>query len=260
MTPLLPYIRALTPPKGSTASQASYLASDIPAELARDPVAGELGTKQKTTLLSFLVKGLLLALEEHPIMRAKVKEKDGQRWLEIGRDAILGVAVSGKYFTNRGADHELTLKDPKFGLLTPSLPPMPPTAPLGQITSALSTLRQTASKPSAPPVVTISSVGALGEARGAMPVLPPGGGVAICAVGRARWEVEWKVAGNKRAMDFTPQDVVAAGQEAVLRVPVGWSGDHRVVSLSHLLLVTWLTMVARGSRAHCVHGDVEEVH
>lgn len=56
--------------------------------------------------------------------------------------------------------------------------------------------------------------------------------MAICAVGRARWEVEWKVAGNKRALDFTPQDVVAAGQEAVLRVPVGWSGDHRVVGPS----------------------------
>lgn len=96
LTPLLPYIRALTPPKGSTSSQASYLASDIPAELARDPIAGEAATKQKTTLLSFLVKGLLLALEEHPIMRARVKEKDGQRWLEIGRDAVLGVAVSGK--------------------------------------------------------------------------------------------------------------------------------------------------------------------
>lgn len=103
MTPLLPYIRALNPPKGAigASSSPSYLASDIPAELARDATAaadaaGTTDSKQKTTLLSFLVKGLLMALEEHPIMRARVKEKDGQRWLEIGRDAVVGVAVSGK--------------------------------------------------------------------------------------------------------------------------------------------------------------------
>jgi 2-oxoisovalerate dehydrogenase E2 component (dihydrolipoyl transacylase) len=61
-----------------------------------------------------------------------------------------------------------------------------------------------------------------------MPVLPPGGGVAICAVGRARWEVEWKK-GTERPMTRSPEEVGQGGLEAVLRVPVGWSGDHRVV-------------------------------
>ena len=50
----------------------------------------------KTTLLSFLVKGMLLALEEHPIMRSRVQSKDDDRWLEIRRDGIVGIAVSGQ--------------------------------------------------------------------------------------------------------------------------------------------------------------------
>jgi len=68
-----------------------------------------------------------------------------------------------------------------------------------------------------------------------MPVLPPGGGVAICAVGRATWVLEPRINGSgsgKRVWDYTPQEVVDGGTEAVLRCSVGWSGDHRVVSSS----------------------------
>lgn len=64
-----------------------------------------------------------------------------------------------------------------------------------------------------------------------MPVLPPGGGLAICAVGKARWEVEWKK-GKSKTMDWLPEDIEAGGTEAVLKCPVGWSGDHRVVSFA----------------------------
>lgn len=46
-------------------------------------------------LLSFLVKGLLLALEVHPIMRSRVKFGGDEKWLEVGRDGVVGVAVSG---------------------------------------------------------------------------------------------------------------------------------------------------------------------
>jgi len=62
-----------------------------------------------------------------------------------------------------------------------------------------------------------------------MPVLPPGGGLAICAVGRAAWATEWRLTG-KKVWDMTPEEVRDGGMEAVLRCPVGWSGDHRVVS------------------------------
>lgn len=45
--------------------------------------------------------------------------------------------------------------------------------------------------------------------------------------------MEWKVTkgkgSGKGVWDWTPGEVEAGGMEAVLRCPVGWSGDHRVV-------------------------------
>jgi len=151
--------------------------------------------------------------------------------------------------------------DPTFGLVTPSLPALPPSTPLSEITSHLSLLRQNAMRPSPPPNLTISSVGPLGESRGAQPVLPPGGGLAIAAVGRARWEVEWAAEG--KIWDMTAEEVERKGTRAVLRCPVGWSGDHRVVSP---LLVCeegigsrFYLWVAGRCGVDRVHGELEEV-
>jgi 2-oxoisovalerate dehydrogenase E2 component (dihydrolipoyl transacylase) len=94
LTPILPYLRALTP---SPPPKQSYLANDIPSNLVRNPLPLEDG--DKTTILSFLIKGLLLAMEHHPIMRSRVKQAkngEGERWLEVGRDGVVGVAVSGE--------------------------------------------------------------------------------------------------------------------------------------------------------------------
>jgi len=86
-------MKAMNPP-AAVARRPAYLASDIPTDLVGDPLPEQEG-RQKTTLLTFLVKGLLLALEEHPIMRAKVMQKEDERWMEIRREAIIGIAVSG---------------------------------------------------------------------------------------------------------------------------------------------------------------------
>ena len=72
-----------------------------------------------------------------------------------------------------------------------------------------------------------------------MPVLPPGGGLAICAVGRAAWAAEWRPTG-KKVWDLTPEEVRDGGMEAVLRCPVGWSGDHRVVSPLSLFCLEYI--------------------
>lgn len=77
-----------------------------------------------------------------------------------------------------------------------------------------------------------------------MPVLPPGGGVAICAVGRASWCLEPRL-GGKRVWDYTPDEVVSGGVEGVLRCSVGWSGDHRVVSLSLVAHLVFSCFVPR---------------
>ena len=88
-------MKALNPPQ--VTDKATYQANDIPSSLSRNPLLK--GHGEKVTLLSFLIKGLLLAMEEHPIMRSRVKfgDKEGEKWLEVGRDGVVGVAVSGKY-------------------------------------------------------------------------------------------------------------------------------------------------------------------
>ncbi|WWD22676.1 hypothetical protein CI109_107169 [Kwoniella shandongensis] len=220
LTPLLPYLKASSRTSTARGGKSSYLAADIPQELVRDAPAET--PHVRLGLLSFLVKAMVLALEEHPIMRARVKESGEERWLEIARDGVIGVAVS----------------DPKFGLLTPSLPALPPSTSLGTITTHLQALRQSPTKPTTPAHLTISSVGGLGEARGAMPVIPPGGGLAICAVGRAKWETEWALDGEKSVWDLDESEVKAAGTRAVLRAPVGWSADHRVLEGAELIAFT----------------------
>ena len=265
LTPLLPYMKSLNPPV-TPKGKPPYLANDIPSTLARDPILDDAqgGNREKTTILTFLVKGLLMAMAEHPIMRSRAKESGGERWLEVARDPTIVVAVSGmSHFYDsissrrlpadqrRGREYEDAggvqadeCLDPKYGLLTPSLPPLPPSTQLSALTSHLSNLRQNASKPTSPGSITISSVGSLGECKGAMPVLPPGGGVAICAVGRASWGMEWRAPRREKrgVWDWTPAEVEEGGMEAVLRCPVGWSGDHRVVCS---LLVSWVPSVCR---------------
>lgn len=46
--------------------------------------------------------------------------------------------------------------------------------------------------------------------------------------------MEWKATRREKrgVWDWTPAEVEQGGMEAVLRCPVGWSGDHRVVSPS----------------------------
>jgi len=67
--------------------------------------------------------------------------------------------------------------------------------------------------------ITVSNVGAIGAGDFASPVLVPGGGVAIVAIGRAKWvwDVDRKAEGERR-----------------LKVGVSWSADHRVVEGAEL--------------------------
>ena len=65
--------------------------------------------------------------------------------------------------------------------------------------------------------LTVSNVGAIGAGEFASPVLVPGGGVAIVAIGRAKWIRDEERDGEKR-----------------LKVGVSWSADHRVVEGAEL--------------------------
>jgi 2-oxoisovalerate dehydrogenase E2 component (dihydrolipoyl transacylase) len=63
--------------------------------------------------------------------------------------------------------------------------------------------------------ISVSNVGAIGRGEAAMPVLVPGGGVAIVALGRAQWGLEVQGEEDEPARR--------------LRLPVSWAADHRVV-------------------------------
>lgn len=68
--------------------------------------------------------------------------------------------------------------------------------------------------------ITVSNVGSIGKGIFASPLLVPGGGIAICAIGRAEW-----------VMDVGDQHwdkVLKTGQRR-LKLPISWSADHRVV-------------------------------
>ena len=67
--------------------------------------------------------------------------------------------------------------------------------------------------------MTVSNVGGIGDGESAHPVLVPGAGVAIVAIGRAKWI--W--------------DVTKSEGERRLKVSVSWSADHRVVEGAELV-------------------------
>ncbi|KIJ45045.1 hypothetical protein M422DRAFT_227581 [Sphaerobolus stellatus SS14] len=76
--------------------------------------------------------------------------------------------------------------------------------------------------------LTVSNVGAIGQGEYASPVLVPGGGIAIVAIGRAKW------------VDVVPQDGVGPTKRR-LQVGISWSADHRVVEGAELaaFVETW---------------------
>ena len=85
--------------------------------------------------------------------------------------------------------------------------------------------------------ITVSNVGAIGDGDFASPVLVPGGGVAILAIGRAKWV--WDVNRNENGQG-----------ERRLKVGVSWSADHRVVEGAELaaFVETWRGWVENPQR------------
>jgi 2-oxoisovalerate dehydrogenase E2 component (dihydrolipoyl transacylase) len=83
--------------------------------------------------------------------------------------------------------------------------------------------------------VTISNVGAIGDGEYAHPALAPGGGIAIVAIGRARWV--WDVSKSDHG-------------ERRLKVGVSWSADHRVLEGAELVafVETWRAYVEEPER------------
>jgi 2-oxoisovalerate dehydrogenase E2 component (dihydrolipoyl transacylase) len=88
--------------------------------------------------------------------------------------------------------------------------------------------------------ITVSNVGAIGAGDYASPVLVPGGGIAIVAIGRTKW-----------VWDVDPSTNGGNDEGAKrLKVAVSWSADHRVLEGAELaaFVESWRRWVESPSR------------
>jgi 2-oxoisovalerate dehydrogenase E2 component (dihydrolipoyl transacylase) len=185
----------------------------------------------RLTYLPILLKTLAKAMMAWPVLRSSITPGSanggGKPTLTIRPHADIAVALSTT-----------------TGLYTPVIPH----ADMHSIYSLSSQLKHLSflgrqvpcaltmnEMPKRGATVTISNVGAIGDGEYAHPVLVPGGGVAIVAIGRARWV--WDVSKSDHG-------------ERRLKVGVSWSADHRVLEGAELaaFVETWRAYVEAPER------------
>lgn len=95
--------------------------------------------------------------------------------------------------------------------------------------------------------ITVSNVGSIGKGEYAHPVLVPGGGVAIVALGRAKWVWDYD-----SGVEDIGEDGVTRGKVGEKRLVVGvsLSADHRVVEGAELaaFVESWRSWVENPQR------------
>ncbi|KAI0638902.1 2-oxoacid dehydrogenases acyltransferase-domain-containing protein [Trametes polyzona] len=189
----------------------------------------------KLTYLPVLLKTLARAMRDWPLFRAS---------LSADAPSEPGGAGGKPQLTIRPhADISVALSTPT-GLYTPTLRAVD-AQPVYALAAELRRLahrgRQVpcaltpADMPRRGGTVSVSNVGGVGAVESATPVLVPGGGVAIVAIGRAKWV--WDV-------DRRPEG------ERRLKVGVSWTADHRVVEGAELVafIEAWRSWVESPQR------------
>ncbi|KIM34560.1 hypothetical protein M408DRAFT_325927 [Serendipita vermifera MAFF 305830] len=159
---------------------------------------------KRLTVLPLLLKALSRAMQEWAIFRSSLNPRtseDERPSLTVRPHSDIAIAVSAT-----------------SGLYTPVISSVDTKTPyeimgelrrfqsLGRKTPAGFTMKE---MPKRGATISVSNVGAIGKGEWAAPLLVPGGGVAIVAIGRAKWVER---SGEKR-----------------LEVGVSWSADHRIV-------------------------------
>ncbi|EJD04583.1 CoA-dependent acyltransferase [Fomitiporia mediterranea MF3/22] len=167
----------------------------------------------RLTYLPFLLKTLAIAMHEWPLFRSSITpfstNSETKPTLTIRPHADISIALStpsGLYTPTlqRVSSHSVYSLASRLAHLSALGRRMP--CGLGP-----------AEMPKAGGTLTVSNVGALGNGEFASPVLVPGGGVAIVAIGRAKWTRDEERNGERR-----------------LKVGVSWSADHRIVEGAEL--------------------------
>jgi 2-oxoisovalerate dehydrogenase E2 component (dihydrolipoyl transacylase) len=159
---------------------------------------------QRLTVLPLLIKALSRAMQEWAIFRSSINPRvseDEKPSITIRPHSDIAIAVSTT-----------------SGLYTPVIQAVDTKSPyeiMGELRRFQSLGRQSPAAftpkelPKKGATISVSNVGAIGKGEWASPLLVPGGGVAIVAIGRAKWVERF---GEKR-----------------LEVGVSWSADHRIV-------------------------------
>ncbi|KAI0089932.1 2-oxoacid dehydrogenases acyltransferase-domain-containing protein [Irpex rosettiformis] len=201
------------PPYPPAVSPSSFYAQPSPEG------APPTGQYTKLTYLPILLKTLSKAMLEWPIFRSSITPPS----------SFSAPSDKPSLTLRPHADINIALSTPT-GLYTPTLQRVD-THSVYSLASQLKHIsylgRQVpcgltpADMPKRGGTLTVSNIGGIGDGEGASPVLVPGGGVAIVAVGRAKWV--WDVnRGDGKG-------------ERRLKVSVSWSADHRVVEGAELV-------------------------
>ncbi|KAF8588522.1 CoA-dependent acyltransferase [Ramaria rubella] len=236
---LLPTLNAHIPlvyaPSSSINSPPSAISphamfSKLPEPYQSDPTTHY----ARLTFLPLLLKTLSRAMLEWPLFRSSISSTPDS---SAKQRPILTVRPH--------ADIAIALSTPT-GLYTPTIcavDTLSSYAIMGRLRRLQHLGRQTpcelglAEMPKRVGTLTVSNVGGIGKGEFAAPILVPGGGVAIVAIGRAKW------------VDEVPQDGVGLPQRQ-LRVGVSWSADHRVVEGAEMVafVEAWRSWVEHPER------------
>ncbi|KAL5534961.1 hypothetical protein ACEPAF_3052 [Sanghuangporus sanghuang] len=198
------------------------------------------GKYSRLTYLPFLLKTLSLAMHEWPLFRSSITPGSSSAEADSG-------SAKPTLTVRPHTDISIALSTPS-GLYTPTIQRVSShsvysiASRLSHL-SALGRLTPCGLGPQEMPrtggTITVSNVGAIGNGEFASPVLVPGGGVAIVAIGRAKWVRDEEREGERR-----------------LKVGASWSADHRVVEGAELaaFVECWRGYVEHPERliAHCV--------
>ncbi|KAG8952693.1 hypothetical protein FRC03_012052 [Tulasnella sp. 419] len=223
---MLPVLNAGIPAKFNPPPPSKYLPAVSPHSiLSQGQVTQEpdpLTHYNRLTFLPLLLKSLSRAMQEWPLFRSTITHSDDKPQLTIRPQSDIAIALStptGLYTptitgVNRKSAYDI------MGELR-RLQALGRTVPNGLTVKEM---------PKKGATITVSNVGAIGKGEFAAPLLVPGGGVAIVAIGRAKWVQREN--GNR------------------LEVGISWSADHRVVEGAELAAFTesWRQWVEEPAR------------
>ncbi|KAJ7268538.1 2-oxoacid dehydrogenases acyltransferase-domain-containing protein [Mycena rebaudengoi] len=248
----LPSSSTDTSPARLSPAEQSALSLGLPLPTPAVPAAARY---TRLTYLPFLLKSLAHAMMDWPLFRASIAPAPSPSNSSTPKS-------TSRHLTIRPhADIALALSTPS-GLYTPVLRAVDTCTPyaLASQIAELAALGR-AVPPALTPkhlaggaTLTVSNVGSAGRGRWASPVLVPGGGVAIVALGRAEWV--WDVSGEYPRACAEGDSGYGDGYGAFegqrrLKLNVSWAADHRVVEGAEMaaFVESWRGWVEAPGRA-----------